>query len=35
VSLIETVGPIALVIFGLGVVIGVVGVLRRTRARKD
>jgi hypothetical protein len=35
VSLIETVGPIALASSGLGVVIGVVGVLRRTRARKD
>jgi len=29
------VGPFALAIFGLGVVIGVVGVLRRTRTRTD
>jgi hypothetical protein len=35
VSVVETVAPIALAIFGLGVVIGVVGVLRRTRPRGD
>jgi hypothetical protein len=34
-SMIEAVAPFALAIFGIGVVIGVVGVLRRTRARKD
>jgi hypothetical protein len=35
VALVEAVAPVALAVFGLGVLLGVVGVLRRTRHSRD